>query len=158
MNMLKVTKWEGFTLFCLVTLSILLALSGLWAARGFQVRFSQVNPIQLEGKQMDMNVTGQKLAEKVHNTFMDLGKYYLTGGAVALDPSGRRNRFASLAGDPLRGEFQLTGGRPALDPSNSGGRIIHGCPVSLAGDSLNGGHLILAGYARKVDNTGRLQG
>jgi hypothetical protein len=174
MNTLKVTKWEGFTLFCLVTLSILLALAGLWAARGFQARFSQVNPVQSEGKPMDVIMTGQKLAETAHNTLMGLGKYYLTGGAVALDPSGRRNRFASFAGDLANGgRLILTGGIAGIDPTNRGLFIRLGgaktpdptgtsrcrfASESSVADPVNGGHFILAGYARKVDNTGRLQG
>jgi hypothetical protein len=144
MNTLKVTKWFGLTLLCLGILSILLALAGLSAVRHIQDRLSQVNPDQgaaqtalNPGQDADENylVGVGKMDHKKRRP--RLGEYYLAGVRPTIDPS--RNTTIVSAVDPNNSGFQLTGGIAAFDPSN-------------------GGHYYLAGWAKTLDNTGRIQG
>jgi hypothetical protein len=177
MNTLKVTKWLGFALLGLVMLSIPLALAGLWAARDFQGWSSQVKPVQSEGKQIDVVLPGQKVAQTAPDTGKDPGECCLVGDATKDHKSRRRRHIAvvdpnngqlSPAGDPTTDHKsrrrrhiaavdpvidQLTpaGGITAIDPTNGGYLSPAGGINAL--DPTNGGHLSPAGWIAGIDPT-----
>jgi hypothetical protein len=145
MNTLKITKWFGFTQLCLGILSTMLALAGLSAAWDFQDRFSQVNPDReaaqtalITGNDADENYLAGvgKMDHKRRRP--RIGEYYLAGVRPTIDPS--RITIGLLAVDPNNRGLQLTGGIAAIDPTTGGG------------------HYSLEGWAKMVDNTGRIQG
>jgi hypothetical protein len=116
MNTLKVTKWFGFTLLCLGILSTMLALAGLWAARGFQDSLSQVNSVQEAGEQIDLPLPGREAAQTGLDTGKDADQYYLAGAAKVIDPHRIRTISESSAVDPSNGgHYYLAGWAKMVD-------------------------------------------
>ena len=139
MNTLKTTKWFGFILLGLVILTLPLALAGLYIARDVLDSFSQANPAQDDGKQIDQNLSGLKLVQTVPDQVTAASEdlpseatlpqnsssrieEQRAGGVSMAKPDGTPAEPASTGqGLDLHpdGVYRM-GGIAALDPSNGG--------------------------------------
>jgi hypothetical protein len=185
MNALKVTKWFGFSLFCLVILACALALVGLGIAQDIQDRSSRPELIQEEGEQIDLLLPDQNAPQTAPYNGKGQDGIYLAGTAKTLDPSLRIRTGGIAALDPDNGRVRIpagtaktldpslrirTGGIAALDPDNGRVRIPAGTTKTLdpslrirtggiaALDPDNGRVRIPAGGAKALDPSGWIQG
>lgn len=139
MNMLKATKWFGFAMLCLVILSIPLALAGLGFIRGAPERHSHEQPVQKDGEQIDLLLSGQKIAQNVFERGAAASEYWPSEGTLPQASSvqveeQRTGRISETKFDRTAEESASTsqdldvdsdgvyrmGGIAALDPSNGG--------------------------------------
>ena len=178
MNTLKVTKWFGFSLLCLIILTIPLALAGLYIAQDVLDSFSQANPAQEDGKQIDQNLSGLKMVQTAPDWVAEVSEDLPSeaalpqnnssriddqqaGGVSMAKPDGTLAEPASTGqGLDLHpdGIYRM-GGIAALDPSNGGGHYPMGRMLGV--DRTSGPdwlspadgmyETIPAGYAKVVD-------
>lgn len=151
MKALKVTKWFGFSLFCLVILTSALALVGLGAAQRIQDRSSQPDLIQEEGEQIDLLLPGEKAPQTAPSNSNGQDGIYLAGGAKTIDPSGLIPTGGIAAIDPNNGPVRITVGvRPTIDPHRGVGAF-----VNLADEIYE---YAPVGHAVTLDPSGRIRG